>query len=207
MARVPAGPSTFQGRTILRIDAHPTPRLVSLSSLQPHPDNPNRGDVDSVRESMRVNGVWGEIVVQKSTRYILKGHHTVAALQAEGVKRAWVQFIDVDDVHALEVLVGDNRAREHAGTDLRLLRDALARVLEADDTLDGTGYPSDTLGQIDHVLEALREGTNTPDAATVEHRSLIAMAVPPDTYARFVAIMERMPGDTDAERLMALLKP
>ncbi|WP_139806694.1 hypothetical protein [Deinococcus hopiensis] len=50
--------------------------LVPVSDLKPHPRNPNVGNVDVIAESIKVNGFYGALVVQKSTGYILKGNHT-----------------------------------------------------------------------------------------------------------------------------------
>ena len=57
---------------------------VPLEKLSPYPYNARRGNVEVIRESLRVNGQYKPIVVQKSTGHVLAGNHTLEAARAEG---------------------------------------------------------------------------------------------------------------------------
>lgn len=60
-------------------------RLVPLGSLQRHPQNRRRGDVEAIVESIRVNGFFGACGVQASTQLLVWGNHRAdaAVLAAE----------------------------------------------------------------------------------------------------------------------------
>ena len=47
-------------------------RLVS--ELKQHPQNPRRGNVEAIKQSIETSGFFGAIIVQKSTGYILAGN-------------------------------------------------------------------------------------------------------------------------------------
>jgi site-specific DNA-methyltransferase (adenine-specific) len=57
--------------------------LVAVDDLQAHPANPRRGNVDAIRESIRVNGWHGVIVAQASTGRIVVGTHRWLAAKAD----------------------------------------------------------------------------------------------------------------------------
>ena len=84
-------------------------REVDPHELIPHPRNPNKGDAEGVRQSLREHGWWGVVVAQKSTNRILVGHTRVAAAIGEGFERVPVQYVDVDDDMALRILLADNQ--------------------------------------------------------------------------------------------------
>ena len=44
--------------------------MVATGDLSCHPDNPRRGNVDEIRSSIRINGFYGALVVQRSTGHI-----------------------------------------------------------------------------------------------------------------------------------------
>ncbi|WP_433225815.1 ParB N-terminal domain-containing protein [Microtetraspora malaysiensis] len=73
---------------------------VAISSLKNHPDNPRRGDLDVIAESLRENGQFAPLVVQASTSYILAGNHrypaTTRARTATGMKiTPWMGPVEV----------------------------------------------------------------------------------------------------------------
>ena len=95
--------------------------MVAAGKLACHPDNPRRGDVDSIRESISANGFYGALVVQRSTGHILAGNHRFMAAQAEGLEKFPVIYVDVDDDEAKYILVVDNRSSDKAENDHEIL--------------------------------------------------------------------------------------
>lgn len=123
--------------------------LIDPRTLIPHPQNARRGDYHEIRRLMEANGVYGVAVVQRSTRHICKGNHTVrAALLDPPMPLVRVEWVDVDDAHAARLAIGDNRASDLATWDLDVLRRQLGEL----PTLEGTGF-----NQAD--LDKLLEGT------------------------------------------------
>lgn len=148
-----------------------TTELVPATDLIPHPHNYNHGDIDAVRESIRVNGFYGKIVRQASTGYTIAGHTRAAAAIAEGITLLPVDTIDVDDATALRILANDNRSAEKATRDQAALVDLLELVgVEAGD-LVGSGYDADDLADLTAALEA---ATYTPPGTTEQQPDRLA---------------------------------
>ena len=58
-----------------------TVERIKLGDLRPLPGNARRGDVDAIVDSLRRNGQFRPLVVQRSTGYVLGGNHTLQAAQ------------------------------------------------------------------------------------------------------------------------------
>lgn len=113
---------------------------VSVDEIDPHPENANRGDLDAIKESIRVNGYYAPIVVQSSTGYILAGNHRYRAAKDLGHAAVPVIYLDVDDEAAKRIMVADNRTTRLGHDDDALLAALLEDIGESDTGLLGTGY-------------------------------------------------------------------
>jgi len=122
--------------------------MVATDDLSCHPDNPRRGNVDEIRSSIRVNGFYGALVVQRSTGHILAGNHRFMAAQAEGLGKVPVIFVDASDDDAKAILVGDNRLSDLAENDPELLAALLQAIQTREQGLTGTGYSDDDLAAL-----------------------------------------------------------
>jgi hypothetical protein len=126
-------------------------KVVDVETLKHHPKNPRKGNIESIRESIRVNGFYGALVVQKSTNYVLAGNHRLKAAKAEGITEVPVAFVDVDDETAIKIVLADNRTNDVAEYDDAALAELLASVSNQYG-LDGTGFDEDFLaGLIDEL--------------------------------------------------------
>lgn len=125
-------------------------RLEAIASLEPHPRNPNVGDVPAIAESIKANGFYGYVVGREGTRQILAGWHTTQALASLGEKRIPVVWVEVDDETAERIVLADNRTAEKARRD----PEKLAELLQAQRSLEGTGY---TRRDRETALRKLRE--------------------------------------------------
>ena len=113
---------------------------VKLSTLKHHPDNPRRGNVEAIRESLRVNGVFRPIVVSRKTRHVLAGNHTLKAARAESLDALPVVWLDdLTPAQERKVLLADNRTSDLGDYDNDLLG-AILGQMRAEDELLGTGY-------------------------------------------------------------------
>lgn len=122
---------------------------VPLLDLQPFHRNPNRGDVETIRESLRATGQYRPLVVNLGTHTgrrneILAGNHTYAALAAEGHETTAVTYVDVDEETAKRIVLVDNGAAAKATRD----SDILAELLSGMDDLAGTAYSIDDLEKL-----------------------------------------------------------
>lgn len=110
--------------------------LVDVDAIEPHPENPNKGDLDAIGESIDENGWYGVCVVQRSTGYILAGSHRWKSAKARNAPRVPVIWKDVDDVVALRILLADNETARKAAVD----KDQVGRILAQLGTVRGTGF-------------------------------------------------------------------
>lgn len=120
---------------------------VPVTSLVAHPENPRRGDLDRIVASIRTNGFFGALLVQRSTMRILAGNHRWRAAKQMGMEAVPVIFVDVDDAKARKILLADNRAADFASYDTESLTSLLKQVM-AEDNLAGTGFDATDLQKL-----------------------------------------------------------
>ena len=136
---------------------------VPIADLVPYRSNPRVGNVETIAESLQVNGQYRPIVVNRRTREVLAGNHTLKAALHLGWDRIAATFVDVDDEQAARIVLVDNRANDVAGYD----DSALAALLDDLGTgnLAGTGFS-------DADLAALLAGvSDEPPALTPEDQA------------------------------------
>jgi len=117
---------------------------VAVSSLNFYPGNPRRGNVGMIAESLKANGLYKPLVVQRSTNYVLAGNHTLMAARDLGYERIDVVFADVDDATARRITLVDNRSADSATYDM----DDLAALLASVEDFAGSGYSADDLARL-----------------------------------------------------------
>lgn len=123
--------------------------VVEIDTLHFHPLNPNIGNVDVIAESLEVNGQYKPVTVQRSTRNIVAGNHRVKAAKLLGWTRIAVNFIDVSDEEALEILLADNKASDESVTDEQAAFNLLATL----PSVVGTGYTVEDLELPEPVID------------------------------------------------------
>lgn len=137
-------------------------RRVAVADLKPHPKNPRRGDIGAIRESIQRNDFYGAVIVQRSTGYVLAGHHKLAAADAEGASDVPVLEVDVDDATALRMLLADNRTSDRAGYEDDVLLEVLREIGDEAQTLEGTGWSFDDFQTLERQLARLAERPESP---------------------------------------------
>lgn len=139
--------------------------LVPIGSIEPHPENPNKGDPEKIGESIDEVGFYSVIYVQKSSRRIIAGEHRWRALTDRGADAAPVVFLDVDDETALRIMVGDNELpRRHSRADDEALASILDRLAASPAGLSGTGLDDEDLSRLLADLHAPESFAPTPGA-------------------------------------------
>src|SRR5699024_3471718 len=105
--------------------------LAPIDAVRPHPRNPRQGDTGAIHESITTNGFYGAVIAQKSTGFILAGNHRHQAAVQAGAVEIPVTWVDVDDDHALRILLADNRTNDLATYDDAALAEILKDIHEA----------------------------------------------------------------------------
>jgi DNA modification methylase len=142
-------------------------RVVPIDSVRPHPQNVNKANLDAIRESVRANGFYGFIVVQKSTGYVCAGNHRFLLAKEEGATHIPVTFIDVDDQTALRILLADNRTTRLGVDDSDALADLLQAIQDEQGSLVGTGFDDSALQDLLKELGRESRSGLTDEDATV----------------------------------------
>jgi hypothetical protein len=136
---------------------------VPIDSVQPHPANPRRGDVDAIADSIAANGFYGALIVQRSSRHILAGNHRWRGAKQLGLSEVPVVLVDVDDERAKRILVVDNRTSDLAGWDEKALMAMLGEMAEMPEGLVGSGFDAVDLAE----LLAEMEGASADDSPVI----------------------------------------
>lgn len=156
--------SVIDGR--IRWHSNVVDDLVDCETIRPHPQNPNNGDEDEVRESILTNGVYRHIYADRKTKQIVAGHTQYAVeieLQLEdGIDRPRVpvSWVDGDNPqHVLKMLSVDNAAARKAKLDKALQLDLLRDL----DDLTGSGYDDDEMSALAAEMDAAFEPVDDDD--------------------------------------------
>ncbi|MCK9251014.1 MAG: DNA modification methylase [Solirubrobacteraceae bacterium] len=127
---------------------------VPVGDLVPYPGNARQGDIGAICQSLQAHGQYRPLVVQRSTRHVLAGNHTLRAAVQLGWSEVAVSFLDVDDEQARRIVLVDNRTNDLATNDDGALAALLQELAGTDDGLAGTGFDGDDL---DDLLAGLDE--------------------------------------------------
>lgn len=119
-----------------------------LDDLKEYPNNARRGDVSVLVESLKINGQYRPIVVQKSTNYVLAGNHLLRAAKILGWDQVDAVVIDVDDQKALKIVLADNRTADLGDYNT----DLLATLLSDLEDFEGTGYSLADIEELEAVI-------------------------------------------------------
>lgn len=183
---------------------------AKISDLRPHPDNPRRGDVDAIAESIKVNGQYRPIVVQRTTNYVLAGNHTLEAMRRLRRKTIEVVYVDVNDGMAKRILLADNRTADLATYDDAALLSVLSELAYGDHALEGTGFDQDALEDLEFMLA--KRQTTPHESQLYSERQLRAIVLPYDgpEYEKVTgfikALRERRGIETNADLVAALVR-
>ncbi len=130
--------------------------LVNIDTLRPHPRNPNNGDTEKIKKSIKRHGLFRDLIVS-SDDYILAGNHTAAEAIALGETQVWITRLPLkhDADQALQIMLIDNESHKGSKYD----EGQLAALLEDLPTLEGTGfdqkYLDDLVAKLDEPFSPL----------------------------------------------------
>tara|TARA_R100001594_G_scaffold60327_1_gene94265 strand:- start:19163 stop:19834 length:672 start_codon:yes stop_codon:yes gene_type:complete len=123
-------------------------KKIKLSKLKEYPNNPRKGDVDSIAVSLAAHGQFKPLIVN-SENVILAGNHTFKAMQTLGWEEAQVLVVDATEEQAKKIVLVDNRLSDLAEYDYSILSGILGELFDVGD-LEATGFDPDA---VDNMLE------------------------------------------------------
>lgn len=137
------------------------PLLLPIDSVEAHPRNPRKGNLDVIARSLDDFGQTKAVVVQASTRWICAGNHTRrAALEKLGWTHIAGMVGDISDEDATAYLLADNRSSDLGEYDTTGLIELLGEQAEAG-RIAMTGYTADDyddlIAENDAIAETARQ--------------------------------------------------
>ena len=139
-------------------------QYVPILELREFPNNPRRGDVDLLVESLGYHGQYRPIVANRRTSEVLAGWHTLKAARKLGWQMIAVTWVDVDPITAKRIVLADNRMSDLANYDDTALLDLLMML----DSLEGTGFNQDDLRKLESIVTGELEEPNNPTDAPLQ---------------------------------------
>ena len=180
-----------------------TTHEIPVGDLALLPGNPRQGDIGAVAESMRINGVYQPIVVNRGTHTgrpleVIAGNHRAQAAQQLGLDTIPAVILDVDDEAAARIALADNRTSDLADYH----NDALVVMLQSLPDLTGTGYDGDDLDDLlrdldiaaaaDGVADGFEDaGIGATDLDEGTHE--LTVLINADNYRDFYAAVADLP--------------
>lgn len=146
---------------------------VPVINLKPYPNNPRKGNVDLIAESLEAYGQYKPIIVNKRTGEILAGNHTYEAAAQLGWKEIAVSYVDVDAATAAKIVAIDNRTSDQGTYDTEML----LKLLDELPDLNATGYGQE---DYDDLLALLDEETTTEISPETVFSPIFGTAESPD---------------------------
>lgn len=121
---------------------------VPVEGLVAYGENPRRGDVSVIVESLERHGQYRPIVVRAKTFEVLAGNHTLAAAKELGWSEIAATFVDCTDDEAARIVLVDNRSADLGVYDDRVLLELLESLGE---DLSGTGFVPEDIAALEHL--------------------------------------------------------
>jgi ParB-like chromosome segregation protein Spo0J len=132
---------------MVRIDPALEHLLVPLDAIHQHPDNPNNGDLDSLTESIRVNGFYSPIIVNEAGQ-IIAGNHRYQAMIGLGATHIPAVCVDADSEATIRMMLADNKITRNGWDDGAIVAALLKDLAETDIGIIGTGWNEDDLARM-----------------------------------------------------------
>lgn len=178
---------------------------VPIDGLTPYGQNPRRGNVQVIVDSLSRHGQYRPIVVRAKTYEVLAGNHTLAAARELGWSEIAATFVECTDDEAARIVLVDNRSADLGDYDDH----ALLELLEGLDTdLLGTGYADHDLDNLRTILDldawgdAGREGPGggeESDDSSMDPR--IDLRVSTVVFEAWRGLLDQYDGEDDAAKL------
>lgn len=128
---------------------------VNMKGLKQRKNNPRRGNIEAIKESLQVNGQYRPIIINKKTNEILAGNHTYKAAKELGWEEIAATYVNVNNKQADKIVLVDNKTSDLAEYNLDEL---LKSVENLEGDFEGTGFNEDYFSKIFDVKDLSNNG-------------------------------------------------
>ena len=140
---------------------------VLLKDLNYYHRNPRRGDIDLVAASLKRNGQYKPITVNRGNHSeggykneILAGNHTAQAAAHLKWTRILVMWVDVNDATAARIVAADNRTADAGTYDQDELLALLKDINKASGSYTGTGFTAMDVKALEKELDEIAKAND-----------------------------------------------
>lgn len=184
---------------------------TDIGRLSNLPDNPRKGNVDAVANSLATFGQRKPIIARRKDGVVIAGNHTLQAARQLGWTEIAVVWVDDDEITAKAFALADNRTAELGTYDDELLADMILAVQKADaELLAMSGWDNQAVQDLLYIIEADQQAPEVPASdpepgSTPPPSKAPALTVAGDVWLlgphRLMCGDSRVP--TDVDRLLA----
>lgn len=197
---------------------------LNAAELRPYHKNARLSDVGKIAASLRQNGQYKPIVVNRGTLTgreweVLAGNHVLEAAKALEWTTIETVIVDVDDKKAAQIVLADNKTSDSSTYDMAALDELLQELVDDVDDLEGTGYSEidyvEALDRHDRATASALDGTDDDDAPppvtgglgspVVSYTLVFDDAAQQNRWYAYLKWLRQggAPGETIAERILA----
>lgn len=184
---------------------------TDIGRLSNLPDNPRKGNVDAVANSLATFGQRKPIIARRKDGVVIAGNHTLQAARQLGWTEIAVVWVDDDEITAKAFALADNRTAELGSYDDNLLADMILAVQREDaELLAMSGWDQQAVQDLLYIIEADEQAPEVPASdpepgSTPPPSKAPALTVAGDVWLlgphRLMCGDSRVP--TDVDRLLA----
>lgn len=144
--------------------------IVSIKSMVPHPQNPNKHPEAQIKLLARIiqeQGWRAPITVSTRSGYIVRGHGRLMAAQSLGTGHVLVEYQNYDSEESEKAdMIADNKISEFSELDDDIIAELLKEIYDNDMMVELTGFD---LAEFDRLIgEEDSPTTETPQEAPYE---------------------------------------
>ena len=139
------------------------PLATDIGRLSNLPDNPRKGNVDAVANSLATFGQRKPIIARKVDGVVIAGNHTLQAARQLGWTEVAVVWVEDDDITAKAYALADNRTAELGTYDDQLLADMILAVRHEDEhLLSMSGWDDQAVQDLLYIIQADDQAPEVP---------------------------------------------
>jgi ParB-like chromosome segregation protein Spo0J len=137
---------------------------TDIGRLSNLPDNPRKGNVDAVANSLATFGQRKPVIARKVDGVVIAGNHTLQAARQLGWTEIAVVWVEDDEITAKAYALADNRTADLGTYDDQLLADMILAVQQEDEQLLAmSGWDDQAVQDLLYIVQAGEQAPDVPN--------------------------------------------